>query len=153
MSKQDKVKMPLKYKIFAIVVFGGLSLSCLYSFPNNIYQLIHGMNTLQPVIHFSKKEISEGGFMLSCIAGFIMIIFCEKMSPKVFICLFSVAFYGLLIALISPYLVMFWVDHFVEENHYNYCEPISDHEGKYWTTVYTKTTDICQIETEKVKNN
>ncbi|SHH92429.1 hypothetical protein VA7868_00921 [Vibrio aerogenes CECT 7868] len=144
--------MPLRYKIPAVLFLGGMTFIGFHSCSTYLYELIYGMQTFQPVIQFSKGYISVGGLGLSCFSFFMLILFAEKVSPKMLFFSVQVAFYGLLIALISPYLMMFWVDHFVEENHYIYCEAISDHEGKYWTTVYTKTTDICQIETAKMKN-
>ncbi|SHH92452.1 hypothetical protein VA7868_00922 [Vibrio aerogenes CECT 7868] len=153
MNKKERGKLPLKYKSSGILLFGGLTLVCLFSFPKYIYNLIDGMVSFQPIIQFSKGDISVGGLGLSCFSSFMLVLFAEKISPKMLFFSFQVMFYGLLISIISPYLMMFWVDHFVEENHYTYCEAISDHEGKYWTTVYTKTIDICQIETAKVRGN
>jgi hypothetical protein len=149
-NKKEKAKLPLKYKISGILLFGGLAFICLFLFSKYIYELIDGMLTFQPIIQFSKGYIRAGGFGISSFSFFILVIFAEKVSPKMLFLSVQVAFYGLLTALISPYLMMFWVNHFVDENHYSYCEAISDHEGKYWTTAYTKTVEICQIETEKV---
>ncbi|SHH92318.1 hypothetical protein VA7868_00916 [Vibrio aerogenes CECT 7868] len=136
-------------RVKPLVILGVLILGSSALFIPNFFELINGMQTMNPIIELEDGLMHLLGCIIALSCLFIITLLPEKkaQSAKSFLMAGSIA--GIILIFIFPGIMKFQVDEFIDKNHYLYCKRASYHSGKYDSYVYTSNEEICSSLSKK----
>ncbi|CAM3944399.1 hypothetical protein VA7868_00924 [Vibrio aerogenes CECT 7868] len=129
--------------MIGVILFGCCCVFTISVFSISFYRLIKEMIDHSSVIEFSQSLMYFAGAGLGTLILFLLSIFHKKMPPVIESLLNRALISSLVVMFIFPHIIGFFVDNFMSNNHYVYCEVVSTHSARYRHSVYTSDIDTC----------